>query len=190
MKTKGIMLLAASLLLVVGLGLSAGEEGTAEGFGKKLSGQGEKMRGGPEGHGSRQIMEELNLTEEQREQMKIIHEDYVDQMNAVGEAASAAREAFEDVLDADDLDEDKIRELSKAAAEKNADMLVLRAKMMKELDSVLTPEQKKIADEKKAEFKEKRQARREEMKQRMQEHKEKMKQRREKRREGKDDDEE
>ncbi len=180
MKTKGIMLLVASLLLVVNLGLRADDEGDAEGHWRRLRPQAQKMRGGPEGRGGAgQIMEGLGLSEQQRDMMKTVHEDYRDQIKALGEKASAAKDALDDAVEADDVDETTIRELSKAAADANADLLVLRGKMKKELSSVLTPEQKELVGEKRAEFKQKRQARRDEMKKRMEEQREKMKQRQE-----------
>ncbi len=94
----------------------------------------------------------LNLTKEQQTQAKALREKNCEQMKASQQALRDAHKALIEAAQAEKIDEAKIRQLSKALADKMADAAIARAKGMKEFKALLTKEQlAKLAD-KKAEF--------------------------------------
>ena len=160
MKKAKLTTMAVSLLfagtLLAGNCSDCNEKGNAK---KGCEGDRKGMFGGDRGKrggGPRRMMENLNLTEEQKTQMKEIHEKYKEQMKGLGESVREAREALRTAAQAQDIDENTIRELSRTVADKMAEFAILRAKIKKESDSILTEEQKATIEKRKSEMESKR----------------------------------
>ena len=121
----------------------------------------------------------LDLTDEQREQVR----------TAIGESREAARtnlretraahEALAEATASATVDEDRIRALAAELGRLAGDAAVRRAQVYAAVWRILTPEQQARAEEISAEREERRNARRE----RMEERRERMRERREERRE-------
>lgn len=96
---------------------------------------------GPGGPGFGPGFRELDLTDDQKTQMKSIADSHRDEMRAAGEKARAAHDGMQALLDADAIDESAIRAKSAEVASAEADMMILNAKMRRESQQVLTSEQ-------------------------------------------------
>ena len=84
---------------------------------------------------------ELDLTDDQKAQLKSIAESHRDEFRAAGEKARAAHDGMQALVDADNLDENAIRVKSAEVAAAEADVMILNAKVRKESMAVLTAEQ-------------------------------------------------
>jgi periplasmic protein CpxP/Spy len=163
MKATKLTLLVASMLLAATTTLYAGctEGESCTGKGEKGKGRqqcGERGRGGMErgkrcGAGRMMMMKDLNLTEDQKEQMKAIREKSKEQMKEVHKALGDAHKALREAAASEDIDEAKISELSKSLADNMAEAAILKASIHKEMQALLTDEQKAKCEEKRAEMK-------------------------------------
>jgi Spy/CpxP family protein refolding chaperone len=113
--------------------------------------------GGPHGDMNpgmhmRMIAEHLDLSEEQRAQVKELAEQHRESTRALRDQLRDARRALGDAIHAEDSNETSIRSASAAVAALEADMAVARAAHKKAFEALLTPEQL----EELAEMKEKR----------------------------------
>lgn len=172
MKVSKLTLLAALMLFGSSACLNAGN-----GEGEACERQGRGGKGGHEGmeRGRRSVhgrmMKNLDLTEDQKEQMKGLHEKNKEQGKELGKAVGEAQKALRAAAEGDDINEAKIRELSKNLADAMAAMTIHKVQMKKDVDAILTDEQKVKMEEKKAEMKKKREERRAKMKERMEKRK-------------------
>ena len=96
-------------------------------------------RGGPMGFGPE--FRQLDLTDDQRAQLRSIAESHRDELRAAGEKARAARDGMQALLDADSINESAIRAKSAEIAAAEAEVMILNAKVRQESMPVLTPEQ-------------------------------------------------
>lgn len=98
------------------------------------------------------FLHELNLTESQRDQIfKVFHE----QAPAVREKAKEIRKSHEELRAltfSAQYDEAKVKALAEQGAKAAAELAELRAANLNKVYQILTPEQRKKADERKAEF--------------------------------------
>lgn len=92
------------------------------------------MRNGP---GFRQ----LDLTDDQKAQVKAIAESHQAEFKAVGEKMRAARQGMRALVEADTLDEAAVRAKSIEVAAAEADAAILNAKVRTQTLQVLTAEQ-------------------------------------------------
>jgi protein CpxP len=111
--------------------------------------------GGPRGPGGPMGMmgpdlRALNLTDDQREQVKGVMQSHSAEFRQVGDKMRAAREGMGALVDADTLDEAAIRAKSLEVASAEADAAILNAKVRAEVYQLLTPEQLDKAKELKA----------------------------------------
>ncbi len=106
----------------------------------------EQRRGGPEmgrrgpggfGPGFRG----LDLTDDQRAQLRKIREAHASEFKAVGEKLGAARQGMRALIDADQINESAIRAKSADVAAAEADFAILNAKVRAESMQILTSEQ-------------------------------------------------
>jgi len=97
------------------------------------------MRRGPMGFGPE--FRELDLTEDQKAQLKSIAESHRDEFRAAGEKARAAHDGMEALVDADSINESAIRAKSAEIAAAEAEVMILNAKVRQESMQVLTSEQ-------------------------------------------------
>lgn len=117
--------------------------GRGPGFGGPPPG-GPGMRGpggpmGPMGFGPG--FRELDLSDDQKAQLKSIAESHRDDFRAAGEKARAAHEGMQALLEADTIDEAAIRAKAADVAAAEADVAILNAKVRKESVAILTSEQ-------------------------------------------------
>jgi protein CpxP len=92
-------------------------------------------------------LRELNLTEAQREQVRVIVEQQAAQTRAIGERAAAAREALHAATTSASFDEGLVRARAAELAAVEADMAVARARIFADVFQILTPEQQAKAKE-------------------------------------------
>ena len=136
----GIALLTMATAAPVLVAVNAEQRGPGPGFGgPPPGGPGMRGPGGPMGFGPG--FRELDLTDEQRAQMRSIAESHRDEFKAAGDKSRAAHEAMRTLLEADTIDEAAIRAKSVEVAAAEADVMILNAKVRRESMQVLTPEQ-------------------------------------------------
>jgi protein CpxP len=83
----------------------------------------------------------LDLTDDQKAQLKSIAESHRDEFRAAREKGRAAHNGMRALLEAETLDEAAIRAKSTEIAVAEADAMILNAKVRRESLQVLTPEQ-------------------------------------------------
>jgi periplasmic protein CpxP/Spy len=112
--------------------------------------------GGPDGFGRggfggpMALLRQLDLTEDQRAQVRQVMESHHDELRAIGERVMAAHRAQNDAVTAPQFDEQVVRTRAAELAALEADAAVLRAKVHSDVFAVLTPEQQAKAAELKA----------------------------------------
>ena len=112
-------------------------------------GAGRPGPGGPGGPGIRMRVQGgpglgfagLDLSDDQREQLKKIAESHQAEFKAAGDKVRAAHEGMRALTDADTIDEAAIRAKSAEIAAANAELMILRAKVRKESMQILTADQ-------------------------------------------------
>jgi len=125
--------LAAVALLVLALAMIAMSQGPPGGRGG--------FRGGPGRDALGPITRDLNLTEEQKAQIKKIQQSFEAGNKELFEQLRTAHENEPDPLTGN-FDEAAVRCAAEARARVDVELAVSRAKMMAQIAAVLTPEQK------------------------------------------------
>lgn len=95
--------------------------------------------GGPFGFGPG--FRALDLTDDQRAQLRQIADSHRDEFKAAGEKTRAAREGMRALVEADQIDENAIRAKSQEIAAAEAEVMILNAKVRQQSLQVLTSEQ-------------------------------------------------
>jgi len=90
---------------------------------------------------------QLGITDAQKEQIKNIATSHRDEWKALADRERAARQALNEAVTADTIDEGLIRQRSAEVAAVEADLAVTRARTHAEVFQILTPEQKAKAQE-------------------------------------------
>jgi Spy/CpxP family protein refolding chaperone len=135
-----IVFAVSSMAIARGQGRSGGGYCDVQGFAGPGSG----------GPGLGAIMG-LNLLDSQRDQALKIMETYqIDRIKTRGEVIKES-DNLRKALQADKVNEQDVRKAYKKLSLIQEDMLITRAKMMTEMKAILTPEQLKLWDERKAE---------------------------------------
>jgi protein CpxP len=144
--TKRLGLLTAATVLAVGVGgtylVAQNTSGEPHPFARR-GGPGGPM--GPFGALPPMLMERLNLTDAQREQVKSVMDSHRDEVKALAEKSGAAHRSLQAAVSADQFDESAIRARSADVAAIDADMAVLRARVHGEVWQILTADQQKTA---------------------------------------------
>jgi Spy/CpxP family protein refolding chaperone len=151
--------LAAAVVVAVGLGAGAYAQNTNGGPGPFMGRGGPGRLGGPGGRGGPggplgafgPMLERLNLTDAQKDQVRGIVDSHRDEMKTIADRARPAHEALDAAMTADTFDEATIRSRSMEVANVDADMLVLQARVRSEVFQILTPEQQAQAKQFRAE---------------------------------------
>ncbi len=168
----------AGLALVAVAGLAAAAAHAAEE--QRRGGRGAWM-GGPRGGGPAGALlpplRRLDLSDEQREQVRAVVAESREAARTGFQELVAAREALAEAVAAATVDEDRIRTLAADLGRIEGDVAVRRAHVRAAVWRILTPEQQQRAEEIRARQEERREARRE----RMQERRERMQERRDQR---------
>ena len=174
----GVGLALATVVLVATHAVQAAEAQRGGGRG----GRGAWM-GGPRGAGPAGAflppLRRLELTDEQREQVRTAIGESREAARTHARETRTAREALGEAVTTGAVDEDRLRTLGAELGRLAGDAAVRRAQVYAAVWQILTPEQQARAEEIKAEREERRNARRE----RMEERRERMRERREERRE-------
>lgn len=136
----GLALLTMATAAPVLVAVNAEQRGQGPGFGgPPPGGPGMRGPGGPMGLGPG--FRELDLTEEQRAQLKSIAESHRDEFKAAGQKARAAHDGMQALLEAETIDEAAIRAKSTEVAAAEADVMILNAKVRHESLQILTADQ-------------------------------------------------
>jgi len=149
MTRQRIALAAGAALLAVaatGAGLYAAVQNTNPGPAPFMRG----WTGGPGGRGGfggpmgllAMFGRQLNLTDPQKEQIKNIAASHRDEWKALADRERTARQALNQAMTAESVDEGLIRARSAEVAAVQADVAVARARAHAEVFKILTPEQK------------------------------------------------
>lgn len=173
-RNRTLATLAAGVLMVGTLGLATTFAQQPRGHmgrrGMGPDGGGPGMRGRAV-HGAMMRMGlplgQLGLTEAQRDQVRTIMQSHRDEARPMQEKMRAARQALRAAETADKVDEGAIRSAHKALSDLQEDVAVRRAQVRSEVWQVLTPEQRKRADELKVQGEQRRAQRAERAKLRM-----------------------
>ena len=178
--TRKKVLVAGIGLVVAGAALAAAHAADAAEEQRRGGRRGAWM-GGPRGGGPAGALlplGRLELSDEQREQVRTVMAESREAAREHLQDLRAAREALGEAVSSPDVDEDRIRTLAADVGRLTGDAAVRRARVHAAVWRILTPEQQARAEEIAAERQERRDARRE----RMQERRERMRERREERR--------
>ena len=95
-------------------------------------------------------MIQLQLSDSQQSNILNILEKYENQRENLKQSLREARRNLARVLEAEQPDEDEIRDALRRAVPIREELLVMKVKMMAELKTVLTPEQLQLLEERKA----------------------------------------
>ena len=106
---------------------------------------------GPQGHMLNMLLE-LNLTDAQKHDIAVILKDHRTEVSSVLTSMIAARKQLFELVTADELNEEAIRLAFRKTADYEEELTVLRAKLVQEIRTVLTTEQKTTLDTMKAEM--------------------------------------
>jgi periplasmic protein CpxP/Spy len=168
---------AAAVAAVVTTGVVHAQ--TQDGAGAPAAGVERRGPGGPGGRGGpghvgrgfggpMAMLRQLDLTDEQRAQVRQVMDSHRDELRAIGERVMAAHGAQRAAVTAPQFDEQAVRTRAAELAAAEADAAVLQAKVHSEVFAVLTPEQQAKAAQLKAQREARAQQRQERFKQRQQ----------------------
>ncbi len=165
--TRRLGLLTGAAVLAVGFGsVYISAQNNSGGPGPSVGRGGPGRFGGPGGPGfpggpmgllGPRMMERLNLSDAQREQVKSVLDSHKDEMKALGDKGFEARKALEAAVAADQFEETTIRARSADVGTVEADMAVLRARIHAEVWQILTPDQQTQAKTLQAQMEQRRQ---------------------------------
>ena len=100
-----------------------------------------KRNFGPHSRDLTTLIEELNLSEDQKEQVEAIIARYQDEKESLVENLREAREQLSTMIFAEGFDEAAVRQAFQRVSSIMEELVVLKAKMIAELRTVLDPEQ-------------------------------------------------
>ncbi len=106
-------------------------------------------RGGPMGDFSPidRLAERLDLTEDQRQAIETLFDDYREDLELHGQAVRDAHGALADAAGAEILDEDAVRAVGQELGGALAEMAIVRTRLHQEIRQQLTPEQQELFDQ-------------------------------------------
>lgn len=146
------LLVAGTAFAQTGEGPGRRERGQRAGQGQRQERRAERMGGEGEmghhrpRHGMR-ILRALDLTPEQREAIKAIHENYKPQIQAAHENLVQQRKALRDAVKATPVNEGAIRSAANQVGSGIGDLAILLANRRAEVRAVLTAEQQDQFDQ-------------------------------------------
>jgi protein CpxP len=139
-------LIAFLVMAVVGAGavFIFAQKGKREGFGGRGFG----------GRGFARIAEKLNLSDEQKTQVKTILEDSKTRVKPLMEALRETRRQAENLGTDGTFNEEQVNQIANAQAETSKQLFIEREKTKARIFAILTPEQRVEAAKMKEQFKE------------------------------------
>lgn len=177
----GVGLVLAAMALVAVDEVHAAEEQRWGGRGGRGAWLGGPRGGGPAGT-FLPPLRRLELSDEQRDQVRTVIGESRETARTHAQQMRAAREDLAEAVASATVDEDRIRTLAADIGRLTGDAAIRRAQVYTAVWQILTPEQQARAEEIEAEREERRSARRE----RLQERRERIRERREQRRQERD----
>ncbi|MBF0343412.1 MAG: Spy/CpxP family protein refolding chaperone [Nitrospirae bacterium] len=121
--------------------------------GTLMAGVGDGLKGtGDTEHILLKALVQLNLTDAQKSAIAGILKGHKDELKSDIQAVVDARVQLFEAIHASIYDETKVRALSRVLANKEEELAVLRAKIVNEVNSVLTVEQKAILEQAREDF--------------------------------------
>jgi Spy/CpxP family protein refolding chaperone len=105
----------------------------------------------PEMSGERflaRMTETLNLSAEQQEKIKVIMEGHRTKVAPLRQNLDDSRDKLRKAAKADTFDEAAVRSLATSQAATKTELMVERARLQSQIHALLTPEQRKLAEEK------------------------------------------
>jgi len=135
------VVLAAGSALVMAQDGHMPRRGPGPGMGGPPPGGQMRGPGGPMGMGFGPGFRELDLSDDQKAQVKSIVDSHQAEFKAVGDKMRAAREGMRALIEADTLDEAAVRAKSVEVAAAEADAAILNAKVRSQTLQLLTAEQ-------------------------------------------------
>ena len=153
-KMSGVIAIAATFLLAIAM-VGFSQQGRRP-QGPPPDGGG--FRGGPGGHrdGLGPLARDLNLTDDQKAQIKKIQDSFETSRKAFREQLRSLHESEPDPLSGGAFDEAAVRAAAQARANVQIELEVSHARMMSQIFTVLTSEQKAQLAAKRQEFEQKR----------------------------------
>jgi protein CpxP len=152
----GLTLATLTMLGVGGTAIALRAQEGGEGFGGPWPGRGMMGRRGGLFGELRMGLRALNLTDEQRAQVRTVLQGHRDDVRALVQKGRAARRQLFDAASGSPVDENAVRAASTAVADAAADAAILRAKVRSEIFALLTPEQREKAETLKQQMRERR----------------------------------
>lgn len=150
--------LTATILSIVLVAMGAmfifAQDGADQRDGKRGFGKRGHHRGG-----FGKMFRALDLTDEQKAQMKAIRQTSKDTMKPIREQMKANRQKLQELSANGNFDEAQVQAIAAQQGALTAQMIVEKEKVKSQIFNLLTPEQKAKAAEMKAQFEQKRQER-------------------------------
>jgi protein CpxP len=138
-KSTLIIAIAGALVLTAAVAVVAFSHGHGRWQGPR---QGEGFRSGPKAHdGLGRMVHGLNLTDDQKAQIKKITDSFAEGNKALHEQMKTLHGSTPNPMSGN-FDEAAVRAAAEARAKVHVEMEVSRARMMSQIAGVLTPEQK------------------------------------------------
>lgn len=155
--------LTAAILSIVLVAMGAmfifAQDGAGQQDGKRGGGKrGHFGKRGGGGHGG-MMLRGLDLTDEQKTQIKAIRQTSRDTVKPLREQMKANRQKLAQLSESGTFDEAQVQAIAAQQGSISAQMIVERERVKSQIMGVLTPEQKAKAAEMKAQFQQKRQER-------------------------------
>jgi len=89
----------------------------------------------------------LNLSTEQQEKIKVIMEEHRNKVAPLRQSLDENRDKLRQAVKADTFDEAAVRTLATSQAATKTELIVERSRMQSQIHALLTPEQRKLAEE-------------------------------------------
>src|SRR5215210_5836497 len=155
-KMSGVIAIAGALLLTMAMvGFSQGPGGDGGPRERGFHGR----PGGPPRDGLGPLGRDLNLSDEQKAQIKKIRDSFEESTKSLRDQLRTQHESQPDPLSGGAFDEAAVRTAAQARAAVQIELEVAHARMMSQIFSVLTTEQKTQLDAKRQQFDERRRER-------------------------------
>lgn len=94
------------------------------------------------------MTEALDLSAEQQEKVKVIMDEHQTKVAPLRQSLDESRDQLRQLGNADTFDETAVRSLAAGQAAAKAELMVERTRMQSQIHALLTPEQRKLAEEK------------------------------------------
>lgn len=141
---KGIIIFLVMAILGTGAALIFAQKGSREGFGKMPFG----------GRGFERIAEKLNLTDEQKTQVKAILEESKTRIKPLMEAMRENHKQAANLGTDGTFNEEQVNQIANRQSETMKQLFIEKEKTKAQIFAVLTPEQRTEAAKMKEQFKE------------------------------------